>query len=128
MSLESALNFAKNASEDKVPFRFQFPVSTKEDFEKLCDKNNVSMTDMILGLIVSSINEDKGVTNISILNIVNKIDSLETSYKELDRVHRETGDDILETTDGKIHYLVDEMESIQLSLKALKRELETRSH
>lgn len=128
MSLEYALNFAKNASEDKVPFRFQFPVSTKDEFEKLCNKNNVSMTDMILGLIISSINEDKGITDISTLNIVNKIEKLETSYKSLESVHKKTGEDILETTDGEIHYLITEMESIQLSLKALKRELETRSH
>lgn len=128
MSLESALNFAKNASEDKVPFRFQFPVSTKDEFEKLCNKNNVSMTDMILGLIISSINEDKGITDISTLNIVNKIEKLEISYKSLESVHNKTGEDILETTDGEIHYLITEMESIQLSLKALKRELEIRSH
>ena len=29
MSLDSALKFAKNASAEKVPFRFQFPVDIK---------------------------------------------------------------------------------------------------
>ena len=33
MSLDNAIKFAKNVSADKVPFRFQFPVDIKEEFE-----------------------------------------------------------------------------------------------
>ena len=35
------------------------------------------MTDMILGLIKSAIDEDRGLTNVSIVNIINKIEDLE---------------------------------------------------
>ncbi len=59
MSLNNAVKFAKNKKVVKVPFRFQFPVNTKEEFEELCEKYKVSMSNMILGLIKSAINEDK---------------------------------------------------------------------
>lgn len=59
MSLDSALKFAKNASVEKVPFRFQFPIDKKDEFEKLCKKHNISMTYLILGLIQSAIDDDK---------------------------------------------------------------------
>lgn len=59
MSLISALDFAKNASEKKVSFRFQFPVSLKKEFEILCKENGVSMTDLVLGLIKSAIDDSK---------------------------------------------------------------------
>ncbi len=62
MSLDNAIKYAKNISTNKVPFRFQFPVDIKEDFEQLCEKYKVSMTDMILGLIKSSIEEDRDLT------------------------------------------------------------------
>ena len=44
MSLDNAIKFAKNVGADKVPFRFQFPVDIKEEFEELCEKYKVSMT------------------------------------------------------------------------------------
>ncbi|MDD2698820.1 MAG: hypothetical protein PHF17_08480 [Arcobacteraceae bacterium] len=127
MSLKSALQFAKNASEEKVPFRFQFPVSIKKEFEELCEKNNVSMTDTILGLIISAIDEDRGVTDVSTLNIINKIESLEKNYQELEKVYKNTGDEALDCTDGTTIYLIDDMELTKLSINALKRELEIRS-
>ena len=43
----------------KVSFRFQFPIKKKEKFKKVCQENNLSMTDMILKLIQKSIEEDK---------------------------------------------------------------------
>ena len=88
MSLDSAIKFAKNVGADKVPFRFQFPVDIKEDFEELCQKHNVSMTDMILGLIKSAIDEDRGLTNVSVVNIINKIEKLEEQYANLLKIHK----------------------------------------
>ena len=59
MSLDNALKFAKNATAEKVPFRFQFPVDTKEEFKELCEKYEITMSNMILGLIKNSIRKDK---------------------------------------------------------------------
>lgn len=127
MSLDSALKFAKNASAEKVPFRFQFPLDTKEEFEQLCEKHNVSMTDMILGLIKSAIDEDKGLTNVSVINIINKIEQLE---KELDshiRVFNETQESVINCVDGTDYYVEKEIEDTQFRIKVLNKELERRS-
>lgn len=127
MSLESALKFAKNAAAEKVPFRFQFPVDTKQEFENLCEKHGVSMTDMILGLIQSAIDEDKGLTNVSVVNIINKIEELEKSYANLLDVYNKTGDDVIECTDGKVVYVTDDMDKLKFRIDVLNKELAKRS-
>lgn len=127
MSLDNALKFAKNASAEKVPFRFQFPVDTKEEFEELCEKHNVSMTDMILGLIKSAIDEDRGLTNVSVVNIINKIEQLEKEYDNLVQISNKTGEDVIECTDGTIFYISNDMDNLRFRIKVLNKELERRS-
>ena len=127
MSLDNAIKFAKNVGADKVPFRFQFPVDTKEEFEELCEKHNVSMSDMILGLIKSAIDEDRGLTNVSIVNIINKIEDLEKDYANLNEVYIKTGDSVLECTDGRIIYVEDDKEKLRFRIKVLNKELQRRS-
>ena len=126
MSLENALKFAKNIGAEKVPFRFQFPVDIKEDFEELCEKQNVSMTDMILGLIKSAIDEDRGLTNVSVVNIINKIEKLEKEYINLEQIFNKTGDNELECTDGTIIHVADDMEKLRFRIKVLNNELQKR--
>ncbi|WP_152058204.1 hypothetical protein [Aliarcobacter butzleri] len=126
MSLENALKFAKNIGAEKVPFRFQFPVDIKEDFEELCEKHNVSMTDMILGLIKSAIDEDRGLTNVSVVNIINKIEKLEKEYINLEQIFNKTGDNELECTDGTIIHVADDMEKLRFRIKVLNNELQKR--
>ena len=128
MSLDSAIKFAKNVGADKVPFRFQFPVDIKEDFEELCQKHNVSMTDMILGLIKSAIDEDRGLTNVSVVNIINKIDKLEKEYINLEQIFNKTGDNELECTDGTIIHVADDMEKLRFRIKVLNNELQKRTN
>lgn len=127
MSLESALKFAKNVSAEKVPFRFQFPVDTKQEFEVLCEKNGVSMTDMVLGLINSALDEDKGLTNVSVVNIINKIEELEKSYDNLEDLYEKTGDRVIESTDGKVLYVVENMEKLKFRIHVLNEELKRRN-
>ena len=128
MSLDSAIKFAKNVGADKVPFRFQFPVDIKEDFEELCKKHNVSMTDMILGLIKSAIDEDRGLTNVSVVNIINKIEKLEKEYINLEQIFNKTGDNELECTDGTIIHVADDMEKLRFRIKVLNNELQKRTN
>ena len=126
MSLDNAIKFAKNVSADKVPFRFQFPVDIKEEFEELCEKYKVSMTDMILGLIKSAIDEDRGLTNVSVVNIINKIEKLEEQYANLLKIHNDTGDDVMECSDGTIINIKADMEKLKFRIKILNNELEKR--
>lgn len=59
MSLNNAVKFAKNKKVAKVQFRFQIPVDTIEEFRELCEKYDITMSNMILGLIDNSIRKDK---------------------------------------------------------------------
>lgn len=127
MSLESALKFAKNVNAEKVPFRFQFPVDTKREFEALCEKNGVSMTDMVLGLINSALDEDKGLTNVSVVNIINKIEELEKSYDNLADIYDKTGEDFLESTNGEVLYVTSNMEKLKFRINVLNNELKRRT-
>lgn len=126
MSLDNAIKFAKNVGADKVPFRFQFPVDIKEEFEELSEKYKVSMTDMILGLIKSAIDEDRGLTNVSVVNIINKIEKLEEQYANLLKIHNDTGDDVIECSDGTIINIKADMEKLKFRIKILNNELEKR--
>lgn len=127
MSLDTAINFARNVGADKVPFRFQFPVDTKQEFEELCDKHGVSMTDMILGLIKSAIDEDRGLTNVSVVNIINKIEELEKGYDNLEQIFNKTGDRVLECTDGTIIHVSDDMDKLRFRINVLNKELQRRN-
>ncbi len=128
MSLESALKFAKKTTEEKIGYRFQFPISMKNEFEIICEKNGVSMTDMILGLINSAIDEDKGITNISVINIINKIEELEKEHDSLNEIYQKTGDDVLTLSDGKILYITDDIEKTRFRINILNKELEKRNN
>ena len=127
MSLENAVKFAKRANEEKMGYRFQFPISLKEEFEIVCQENGVSMTDMILGLISSSVDEHKGISNSTTLSIVNKIEDLSLKLDDLHMLHNKVGQDTLMMQDGSELYIVDDMDTLNIQLKALKRELINRS-
>ena len=127
MSLDTAINFAKNIGAEKVPFRFQFPVDTKEEFEELCEKHKVSMTDMILGLIKSAIDEDRGLTNVSIVNIINKIEELEKQLASHRSAFRHTEESVIECTDGSLYYVEKAIAETEFRIYALNKELQKRS-
>ena len=127
MSLENAVNFAKRANEEKMGYRFQFPLSLKEEFETVCQNNGVSMTDMILGLISSAIDESKGLSDITSLCIINKIEVLKEKVGDLIYLRNESNKDVVTTTDGRDVYVSDDIESLNIQIKALERELINRS-
>ena len=85
------------------------------------------MTDMILVLIKSSIDEDRGLTNVSVVNIINKIEKLEEQYANLLKIHNDTGDDVIECADGTIIYVSDDMEKLKFRIKVLNKELQRRT-
>ena len=82
-----ALDLAKKEGSKKVPVNFQVYPELKEEFEKLCKTNNVSITAMLTALMESSIEEAKGIyfnldvnalmqINQRILEIENELDSM----------------------------------------------------
>ena len=127
MSLESALNFAKTANEEKMGYRFQFPISMKNEFESICEKNGVSMTDMILGLISSAIDESKGLSDSTTLSIVNKIEQLEDKYNKLYDFHIQIEEDEITDNNGNTIHIKLDLDSLKIKIDALKLELKKRN-
>ena len=127
MSLENALNFAKTANEEKMGYRFQFPISMKNEFESICEKNGVSMTDMILGLISSAIDESKGLSDSTTLSIVNKIEELEDKLDNDIKLFNKVEEDVITDVNGDDYYLTDNIQAYQLKISALKAELKKRN-
>ena len=56
-----ALDLAKKEGSKKVPVNFQVYPELKDEFEKLCKTNNVSITAMLTGLMEASLEEAKGI-------------------------------------------------------------------
>lgn len=56
-----ALDLAKKEGSKKVPVNFQVYPELKEEFEKLCKTNNVSITAMLTALMEASIEEAQGI-------------------------------------------------------------------
>jgi len=83
--LSRALTKAKKEGGKKVAINFQVPINLKEDFEKLCKKNEVSVTSMLIGLIETALEEAEGVyfelTPDALLTLHNRINTLD---KEID--------------------------------------------
>ncbi|WP_428738892.1 hypothetical protein [Sulfurimonas sp.] len=59
--LNEALKKAKKDEEKKVSINFQVPSSLKEEFDKLCRDNEVSLTAMLNSLMEVTIEESKGL-------------------------------------------------------------------
>jgi len=59
--LNEALKKAKKDEEKKVSINFQVPSSLKEEFDKLCRNNEVSLTAMLNSLMEVTIEESKGL-------------------------------------------------------------------
>ncbi|MCD4757391.1 MAG: hypothetical protein K8R39_03925 [Arcobacteraceae bacterium] len=63
--IEKAMNYAKNPVEEKIGFSFQLPVSMKKEFEQVCKLNDVTMTNMLLGLIKATNDENPTYNNLT---------------------------------------------------------------
>ncbi|MDX4036094.1 hypothetical protein [Aliarcobacter skirrowii] len=55
--IKKAMDYAKNPVDEKVGISFQAPVSLKKEFERVCKEQNVSMTNLFLGLMKATIQE-----------------------------------------------------------------------
>ena len=84
--LSVALAKAKKDGGKKVAINFQVPIETKEEFEKLCKLNGVSVTSMLNGLIETALDEAQGVyfelTPETLLSLNNRIKELEKELSE----------------------------------------------
>ena len=61
MLLNKALKKAKRTDEEKVGLNIKVPIGLKNEFDEVCKNNGVSMTSMMLALIETVIDEDKGL-------------------------------------------------------------------
>lgn len=55
--IKKAMDYAKNPVDEKIGFSFQVPVSLKKEFERVCKEQNVTMTNLLLGLMKATVQE-----------------------------------------------------------------------
>lgn len=120
--LSKAIKLAKGTEEPKIGLSVQVPKSLKDEFENICKENNVSMSSMLLSLIQVAIDESKN-ENRSIGAIKAELSALYASRKSIEEVMDKTGERILETTDGVVHYLERDLGGINFQIEALEVEL-----
>ncbi len=120
--LSKAIKLAKGNEEPKIGLSVQVPKNLKDEFENICKENNVSMSSMLLSLIQVAIDESKN-ENRSIGTIKAELSALYASRKSIEEVMDKTGERILETTDGVVHYLERDLGGINFQIEALEVEL-----
>ena len=94
--LERALMKAKRGEEKKVSINYQVPSSLKEDFDKLCKDNNVSVTAMLNSLMEVALEEHQGLAY-DLKSTSSLIQDLEKAEAELEAAERmiEQGDSVI---------------------------------
>ncbi|CAA6807404.1 MAG: Unknown protein [uncultured Sulfurovum sp.] len=84
--IKNLLKRSAKSTEPKVGLNFKLPISKKELFETVCNKHNISMTDMLLSIVDYIIEEDKGIEHTfnteSLLQINEDIKRLEKEISE----------------------------------------------
>ena len=120
--LKNAIKKAKGDEEQKIGVSLKMPKSFKEKLQETADNNDVSLNSLIIAMLHTVYEADE-----SNIDKVKELQRLESRYEYLEKVHNNTGDDILETTDGGIYYIKEEMESNKLSQKVIKKELQKAS-
>jgi hypothetical protein len=113
--LDRALAKARRGEDKKVNINFQLPSNLKDEFEKLCKTNGVSVTSMLNSMIEVAIEEHKGIKidNSDILRLLEHQRNLTEDlnwYKEHEK----------KLTDEQI----EDMMSVKNSLNAIFKELQ----
>lgn len=128
MDVFRALDIAKGSEEKKVGFNLQIPSSLKEEFEQFCKLNGVSMTAMINGLLQATMEEVKRnpYYEESTLQVSEKLENLSWKLADIE-LQLEYDDNGTFVNTPKNHVLKNEVESLEIAIKALETELKRRS-
>ncbi len=78
--LKEILNKVKRTDGEKVSFTVKLPIVLKKDFEKLCKKNQVPMTSVLVELIEQVIQEDR---NDDVNESINDLQSIIISSNQM---------------------------------------------
>lgn len=128
MDVFRALDIAKGSEEKKVGFNLQIPSSRKEEVEEFCKINGVSMTAFINGLLQASMEEVKRSQYYqeSTLQISEKLENLSWKLADIE-AQLEYDENGAFVNTPKNHALKNEVESLEIVISALEKELKRRS-
>lgn len=128
MDVFRALDIAKGSEEKKVGFNLQIPASRKEEVEEFCKINGVSMTAFINGLLQASMEEVKRnqYYQESTLQISEKLENLSWKLADIE-LQLEYDENGAFVNTPKNHALKNEVESLEIVISALEKELKRRS-
>ena len=117
--LNRALDIAKSEGGKKVSINFQVPMDIKEQFDKLCKSNNVSVTSMLTALMTTALEEAEGkypkLDANTLLQINQRIDDIQI---ELDQLYHWEGPDYVLNENNEYNQQIgiklhDELERLQ---------------
>lgn len=128
MDVFRALDIAKGSEEKKVGFNLQIPSSRKEEVEEFCKNNSVSMTAFINGLLQAAMEEVKRnpYYQESTLQISEKLEDLSWKLSDIES-QLEYDENGVFIDSPKNHALKKEVESLEIVINALQKELKRRS-
>lgn len=128
MDVFRALDIAKGTEEKKVGFNLQIPSSRKEEVDEFCKHNGVSMTAFINGLLQAAMEEVKRnpYYQESTLQISEKLENLSWKLADIESKLEYDGNGAFVNT-PKNHALKNEVESLEIVINALEKELKRRS-
>lgn len=130
--LKRALNKAKKGDDKKVNINFQVPSTLREEFDKLCKDNNVSLTSMLNSLIEVAIEENQGfsINDQSVKSLIDELGKAEKAYETADSMISqgfEVIDDAKDQYGNLITIDFNEMrKSALVAINAIRAELEKR--
>lgn len=128
MDVFRALDIAKGSEEKKVGFNLQIPSSLKEKVEQFCKHNGVSMTAMINGLMQSMMEEVERnpYYQESTLQVSEKLENLSWKLADIE-AQLEYDENGAFVNTQKNHAFKNEVESLEIVISALEKELKRRS-
>jgi len=120
--LKKAIELAKGTEEPKVGLSVQVPKNLKDEFEKICKTNDVSMSSMLLSLIQVAVNENHEKEE-KLNDIQSQIHQLEFKLEPLQKIHEDSGLDELKKEDGSVMYIKKDIDKLTKQIESLEQDI-----
>lgn len=121
--LKRVLEKAKKGDDVKVNINFQVLSSLKDEFEKICKENSVSVTGMLNSLMEVIVDESKEKDKM-IQAIEFDIQQLKLTQNTLKKTYDKYGIEELSMEDGTIRYIKKELDEINKQIESLESDIQ----
>lgn len=123
MIIESAILKAKAQEEEKVAISLKVSANTKSKLQKISDENQISLNNLCSSILESAL--DGKFDEQNTLSLVEQLNIAKTNLDQANKMIN-AGDEIVETTDGRIINFNVEKSISEAKVTALTSELKRR--